>query len=962
MKPRKLILAMMLALTSFNSWAQASNYPSDYYMPANGLSGEALKTALYKIITKKSVVSYAGLINAYKKTDTRADGYLRDWYSNTTYFVPGSASSSYSKEGDTYNREHLVPQSWFGKGSPMKSDITHVVPTDGYVNNRRSAYPLAEVGTTTYTSNNNYSKLGKCKTSGYSGTVFEPNDEVKGDIARIYFYMVTCYEDKISSWVENATASYVFDGNTYPGLTDWYLNMLMRWAKLDPVDDVEIARNNAVYEVQHNRNPFVDYPGLEEYIWGDKQNERFIYNNYDGTSTAVPSPAFSPKQGTYATTQYVTLSASTSDCIIYYAIGDGDYQEYDGRAITVSETTTISAYVVKGSERSNVTTATYIINANTPYNSTAFVKVTTAEQLVAGGEFILVNETNKKAAGPVNNSYLTASEVEIYNGIVTEKENNSILIFTLGGTSGGYSLKTNNKYLTASTAKSLSLSNTESKMWTISSTSDGYTVSGSSTVGTIQYNTGSPRFLNYTSNQSPAVLYLKTAIDLRNDAGIDFAEKTFEVEEESDFTAPTLINPNNLIGITYSSNDEEVAYVDEEEGYVIIGKPGTATITATFAGNNDYKEATVSYTITVTEKPIAGEIKEYTVTFNFPEKDYGMTLLSGNSQEYNPNPTSISEDDVTVTMSGNNGSRYWKAQNGNELRVYKSCTMTISVPENALIRKIVFAGDAVTSIQHDGTNLTGKTWEGEEQSVSFTFTATQKINTIDVTYEIEEESPANSIDVRIGTSGFSSLYYSKKNLIVPNYISATAYIVSDGQLIPTKEYLPCDIIPAGTGVILYTDRNTEDVYSFLFTDEEGVAPAANMLLGFDKDARTTAADGGTEGYKFYRLAVSDNADETGFYYGAGNGVPFTSEAYKAYLCVPADDANDIDAFIINMVPEEEPLVDNYGDCDSINRYELNLEERNHSSILYDLQGRKVEANDGLKKGIYIYNNKIIIIK
>ena len=124
-----------------------------------------------------------------------------------------------------------------------------------------------------------------------------------------------------------------------------------------------------------------------------------------------------------------------------------------------------------------------------------------------------------------------------------------------------------------------------------------------------------------------------------------------------------------------------------------------------------------------------------------------------------------------------------------------------------------------------------------------------------------------------------------------------------------------------------------------------------MLLGFDKDARTTAADGGTEGYKFYRLAVSDNADETGFYYGAGNGVPFTSEAYKAY-----------DAFIINMVPEEEPLVDNYGDCDSINRYELNLEERNHSSILYDLQGRKVDANDGLKKGIYIYNNKIIIIK
>ncbi|MBP5712958.1 MAG: endonuclease, partial [Prevotella sp.] len=79
----------------------------------------------------------------------------------------------------------------------------------------------------------------------------------------IYFYMVTCYEDEFSEWANNATASYVFDGNKYPGIKSWYLTMLMRWSKLDPIDDVEIARNNAIAasDMQNNRNPFVDYPG-----------------------------------------------------------------------------------------------------------------------------------------------------------------------------------------------------------------------------------------------------------------------------------------------------------------------------------------------------------------------------------------------------------------------------------------------------------------------------------------------------------------------------------------------------------------------------------------------------------------------------------------------------------------------------------------------------------------------------
>lgn len=267
---RQLLLTVLIALVTA-VWAQGPNGSEDYYKNADGYKGAALKTALSGIIhiPNGRNVGYDGLYEGYKKTDTRPDGYVRDWYSNTTNYVHvNDKAGHYSAEGDCYNREHSVPQSWFGGGG-IKSDIIHVLPTDGYVNNRRSNYPFGEVGNIEYKSNNSYSKLGSCKTTGYSGTVFEPNDEIKGDIARIYFHMVTCYEVLAPAWGHNVFST------AYNGFEKWALDMLMRWSKEDPVDEREIARNNAVFEVQGNRNPFVDYPGLEDYIWGDKKELPF---------------------------------------------------------------------------------------------------------------------------------------------------------------------------------------------------------------------------------------------------------------------------------------------------------------------------------------------------------------------------------------------------------------------------------------------------------------------------------------------------------------------------------------------------------------------------------------------------------------------------------------------------------------------------------------------------------------
>jgi len=283
MKLKALILALTLTV-ALPMLAQGPNGSKKYYQAADGKSGAELKTALFGIIKEPRVVSYSALIDAYKKTDTRPDGYLRDWYSNVTTFTPGSSCGSYKKEGDAYNREHSMPQSWYNKSGSMRSDIVQVIPTDGYVNNRRSDHPFGEVSKPTWSSANGYSKVGPSKTPGYTGTVFEPNDEVKGDIARIYFYMMTCYESSILTW-NNGTADDVIDfqnGTKLQPLKQWVFDMMLRWAQSDPIDSIERARNNAVYAVQKNRNPFVDYPGLELYIWGAKQDVAFSYDKYEG--------------------------------------------------------------------------------------------------------------------------------------------------------------------------------------------------------------------------------------------------------------------------------------------------------------------------------------------------------------------------------------------------------------------------------------------------------------------------------------------------------------------------------------------------------------------------------------------------------------------------------------------------------------------------------------------------------
>jgi len=296
------VLLVMSLLASPVAFSQGPNDSGAYYQAADGKKGTELKTALFQIISPHEVQSYTpGVWNAINTYDIRPDGCIWDIYSGISNFTPVTdqdKGEEIDQEGVVYNREHAMPKSWFNEDKtdtqyPMYTDLHHLFPTDRSVNSMRSNYPYGELDKSlnpTKQSAGGFSKFGICDPAiGYTvvngkARVFEPNDEYKGDIARVYFYMATCYESyKNGSGKERSPKNWKSDmltSDVYPFFTDWALKMLLRWAAQDPISEKEIKRNEGIYGIQKNRNPFVDYPGLEQYIWGSYVDVAFSYDNY----------------------------------------------------------------------------------------------------------------------------------------------------------------------------------------------------------------------------------------------------------------------------------------------------------------------------------------------------------------------------------------------------------------------------------------------------------------------------------------------------------------------------------------------------------------------------------------------------------------------------------------------------------------------------------------------------------
>ena len=363
-----LLLGFMFSL----ALAQA---PAGYYNGTEGLTGAALKTKLSAIITAGHKDNgYDGLYNGYPTTDSdhfyENDGTVLDMYSENptgtdpyTYRHGIKKCGNYSVEGDCYNREHIVPQSFFNQQSPMRGDIHFVRPTDGKVNGMRSNYPFGAVNSPSFTSKNG-TKVGPSSSPGYGGTVAEPIDEFKGDIARMVFYFVTRYESRLSSF----STGNMLGGSPYPGLQAWEKDVLLAWSIQDPVSPTEIERNNASHVFQKNRNPFIDHPEWVQLIWGSQT-----------VDTQAPSaPTNLAVLSTSTASANLSWTASTDNVgVSYYRIFVNGVFHSNSNATTatvsgLAQGTTYTFYVIavdaanNASPQSNTATGTTLTDTQAP--------------------------------------------------------------------------------------------------------------------------------------------------------------------------------------------------------------------------------------------------------------------------------------------------------------------------------------------------------------------------------------------------------------------------------------------------------------------------------------------------------------------------------------------------------------------------------------------------------------------
>ena len=400
---KKIYSALLLLFVT----ATIAQIPSGYYNTATG-TGYTLKTQLYNVIKGHTDNGYGGLYTIYQTSDRdyyfENDATILDMYSeNPAGTDPYNYSAgttqrcgTYSVEGDCYNREHIIPQSTFGSAAPMVSDAHFITPTDGKVNGQRSNYPHGPVTSASWTSLNG-SKLGTSTTSGYSGPIFEPINEFKGDIARMYFYFATRYENTVAGY------SYaMFNGSSNQVFTTAFLNVLITWHNQDPVSTREIDRNNAIYNSQNNRNPYIDHPEYVQAIW-----------NPSADAQAPTTPTNLVASGTTSNSVSLNWTASSDNSGV---TGYNVYMNSALKTTTTGTTTTITGLTASTAYSFFVKAKDAAGNISGPSNT---VNVTTAAASGSTATDLLFSEyiegsSNNKAL-EISNATGAAISLSIYS-------------------------------------------------------------------------------------------------------------------------------------------------------------------------------------------------------------------------------------------------------------------------------------------------------------------------------------------------------------------------------------------------------------------------------------------------------------------------------------------------------------------------------------------------------------------
>lgn len=293
MRKKLLRLSLAFLVSVMPALPMLAQIPEGYYSSLKGKKGAELKTAIHDIIKKANVLEYgSGNRNTwwgFWSTDRNENGYFIDRYSSEKEWVKSTFQGA---AGAGMNIEHSFPKSWWGGAkSQAYKDLYNLMPCKKEINTTKNNYPMGIV--VSGDKGNGWTKVGK---GDDNNMYWEPADPWKGDFARGYMYMATAYQDY--TW-KGTQALQILQQGAYPTLQKWAYTLYIQWAKADKPDAIEIKRNNDVAKIQGNRNPYIDFPNLMEYVWGDSTNIAFnpettvkssSYMNGDGGGSVDPDP------------------------------------------------------------------------------------------------------------------------------------------------------------------------------------------------------------------------------------------------------------------------------------------------------------------------------------------------------------------------------------------------------------------------------------------------------------------------------------------------------------------------------------------------------------------------------------------------------------------------------------------------------------------------------------------------
>ena len=677
MKTTKYILT--LVLTAWCAWGTLYAVEKSYYNSVDGKSGTALREALTTLTYTKHTTDL-GYDWTFDGIDI-VNGEILDIYS-TCSWTTSQQGKNYSDICDSYNREHVVPQSLFHEAAPQKGDRHHLFLADGLVNNKRSSYPFGETNVTTAFSgySNGNKALGKLGTasSGYSGTVYEPDDEYKGDIARAVLYMVVryatsdvcrMYGGSANSYPVTTWDNAMFSGNlsTNYGLSNNAIAVFLKWHRADPVSAKEVARNNGVEKKQGNRNPFIDLPDLVEYLWGE----------HAGETVNLSSLSIATGGGSVPTTYEVTLNRNgaeqTITCSGSYTLPTSATEvdacegwTFAGWSTSSSVNTTAPSFTTSVSSA----TTLYAVYSHTEAASAPIKKALgKATSISAGDQVVFVCEGASTEMTAIST---TSTKYGVGTAYTTTPAGTFVFDVVTGNSSGTFAFKNGSNYLYWTSGNSLNVNSTLSNntSWSVTFDNSGNATikNASDNARQIVWNVASPRFATYSS---PTIGNSYYAIQLYKNSSGGGGTTTYK-------TSPTCGDPHS---ITLSS------------GGSVTGGTFEANATSAYAGA----------TITLYAEPISGyTFGSWTVTNNSTSATISVT----------DNQFTMPDANVTVSATFNAlptySIRFYNngTQIGSTQSVYQGGIPDVPVIESC--EGYTFVGWWTESLA--STNTTAKSW------------------------------------------------------------------------------------------------------------------------------------------------------------------------------------------------------------------------------------------------------------